>query len=67
MIARENDEKRELITISNLATSTKDPKRKGQFLQTYEEQNLTCPKNDRTNKMNQNYYILVESNKYIQR
>ena len=32
MIARENDEKRELITISNSATSTKDPKRKCQFL-----------------------------------
>ena len=28
MIARENNEKRELITISNSATSTKHPKRK---------------------------------------
>ena len=32
MIARENNEERELITISNSATSTKDPKRRRQFL-----------------------------------
>ena len=43
MIGRYNDEKRELINISNSATSTKDPKRKRQFLQTNKEQIFNMP------------------------